>query len=640
MKNGAGAWGTACSTSFSGELPEQERSESMDTGLTLTGDMMLVLVILTATIGLFVSELVRVDIAAILVMVVIGLTGLVPATDLFDGFASNAVLSIIAVMILGAGLDRTGVMTVVSAFILKLGGKTATRIVPLISGTVGLISGIMQNVGATALFMPVMSRISTRTSIPLSRLLMPMGTCAILGGTLTMVGSSPLILLNDLIENANQSLPPGVQTLKTFHLFDVTPVGLALLAAGIVYFLIAGKFLLPQAKEKARSVPAKTKAYFADVYGIKGDVYELLVTVDSPLVGMTIADTEEMEDAPMLLAIRNTDEPRLAPPSDEMIWVGTILGVMGTRDVVGRFALENQCRVQPRLRTFGGLFNASRAGISEVVIPPGSRLVGQTVGEVRLRTRYGISVLAINRRGDVLTEGVRDTELETGDCLVSHSTWRELSAVGRERDFIVATAIPKEEQRPHKVSHALVFFAISMSMIIFSDYRLSISLLVGAMGMVLTGVLSMDEAYRSVSWKTVFLLASLIPLGQAMERTGTAAWIAQEIMVILGDVPELTIQVALAVMATIFSLVMSNVGATTILVPISVSIALATGANPAMYALIVALSTSNAFILPTHQVNALIMGPGGYRVADFIRVGTPMSLIFIVVMLTVVNLIF
>ncbi len=612
----------------------------METGLTLSADMVLVLLILTATIGLFVSELVRVDIAAILVMVVIGLFGLVPPNDLFNGFASNAVLSIIAVMILGAGLDRTGVMTVVSAFILKIGGNTATRIVPLVSGTVGMISGIMQNVGATALFMPVMSRISARTSIPLSRLLMPMGTCAILGGTLTMVGSSPLILLNDLIENANESLPPGVQTLDTFHLFDVTLVGLALLSAGILYFLVAGRFLLPQATEKASGVPSKTKTYFADVYGIKGDVYELLVTVDSPLVGMTIADAEELEDAPILLAIRNTDEPRLAPPSDEMIWVGTILGVMGTRNIVGKFALENQCRVQPRLRTFGGLFNPSRAGISEVVIPPGSRLVGQTVGEAKLRSRYGISVLAINRRGDVLTEGVRDTELETGDCLVSHSTWKDLSEVSQERDFVVATDIPKEEQRPHKVSYALVFFAISMGMIIFTDYRLSIALLVGAMGMILSGVLSMDEAYRSVSWKTVFLLASLIPLGQAMERTGTAAWIAQEIMVILGDVPELAIQAALAVLATVFSLVMSNVGATTILVPIAVSIALATGANPAMYALIVALSTSNAFILPTHQVNALIMGPGGYRVADFIRVGSPMSVIFIVVMLFMVNLIF
>jgi di/tricarboxylate transporter len=612
----------------------------METGIQLTQEMMLVLVVLSATIGLFVSELVRVDIAAILVMVVIGLLGLVPSRDLFNGFASNAVISIIAVMILGAGLDRTGAMTVVSRWILKVGGNTVGRIVPLVSGTVGLISGVMQNVGATALFLPVMSRISARTEIPLSRLLMPMGTCAILGGTLTMVGSSPLILLNDLIENANETLPPGVQTLETFHLFSVTPIGIVLLIVGILYFLVAGKFLLPTPRDKATGAPAKTKTYFADIYGIEGDLYELLVTVDSPLVGMTIADAEEMEGAPILLAIRNTEEPRLAPPSDEMIWVGTILGVMGTRDIVGRFALDNQCRVQPRLRTFGGLFNPSRAGISEVVIPPGSRLIGQTIGEVRLRTRYGISVLAINRRGEAITESIRDIELETGDCLVSHSTWRDLSAVSKERDFIVATDIPKDEQRPHKVGYALLFFAISMSMIIFSDFRLSISLLVGAMGMVLTGVLSIDEAYESVSWKTVFLLASLIPLGLAMERTSTAAWIAQEIMVVLGDVPELAIQVALAVLATIFSLVMSNVGATTILVPIAVSIALATGASPTMYALIVALSTSNAFILPTHQVNALIMGPGGYRVADFIRVGTPMSVIFIVVMLTMVNIVF
>jgi len=612
----------------------------MESGLALTSDMVLVLIILSATIGLFVSELVRVDIAAILVMVALGLFGLVPSGDLFNGFASNAVISIIAVMILGAGLDRTGAMTVVSAWILRIGGNSVARIVPLVSAAVGVISSMMQNVGATALFMPVLSRVSARTGIPQSRLLMPMGFCAILGGTITMVGSSPLILLNDLIENANAALPPGVETLRTFDLFDVTPIGIAILASGILYFALAGKYLLPMAKEKSIGSPARTKTYFADVYGIKGDVYELLVTVDSPLVGMTVSEAEKMPGAPLLLAIRNTEEPRLAPPSDEMIWVGTILGVMGTRDVVGRFALDNQCRVQPRLRTFGPLFNSSRAGISEVVIPPGSRMIGQSVGEARLRRRYGISVLAVNRRGKILTEGVRDLQLETGDCLVSHSTWRDLSTVAKERDFIVATDIPKEEQRPQKVAHAVFFFALSVGMIIFSDFRLSIALLVGAMGMVLTGVIAIDEAYGSVSWKSVFLLASLIPLGQAMERTGTAAWIAQEIMVILGDVPDLVIQAALALLATAFTLVMSNVGATTILVPIAVGIALATGANPTMYALIIALSTSNSFLLPTHQVNALIMGPGGYRVADFIRVGSGMSLIFIVVMLTMVNVVF
>jgi len=347
-----------------------------------------------------------------------------------------------------------------------------------------------------------------------------------------------------------------------------------------------------------------------------------------------------LPDAPLLLGIRNTEEPRLAPPSDEMIWVGTILGVMGTRNQVGRFALDNKCRVQPHLRTFGGLFNPSRAGISEVVIPPGSKLIGHSIGEAHLRKRYGISVLAVNRRGEIITEGLRELEMETGDCLVSHSTWRDLSAVQREKDFIVATDIPKEEQRPQKVKPALLFFAISIGLIIFTDFRLSLSLLVGAIGMVLSGVLSMDEAYDSVSWKTVFLLASLIPLGLAMERTGTAAWIAQEALAILGNLPDLAIQIMLAILATVFTLVMSNVGATTILVPIAISIALATGANPVMYALIIALSTSNAFILPTHQVNALIMGPGGYSVADFVRAGTGMSVIFLAVMLTMVNLIF
>jgi di/tricarboxylate transporter len=612
----------------------------MESGLTLTGDMMMVLTVLVITIVLFVFEVVRVDIVAICVMVMLGVLELVPGAELFDGFASNAVISIIAVMILGAGLDRTGVMTVVAAFILRIGGRTARKIIPLVSGTVGVISGIMQNVGAAALFLPVVSRISARTEIPLSRLLMPMGFCAIMGGTLTMVGSSPLILLNDLITTSNQSLPPGAESLETFGLFDVAPVGLALLAAGITYFLVLGKWLLPVHRAKSTGGPAKTKVYFADVYGIEGDVFELLVTVDSPMVGMRVGDAEKLDGAPRLLAIRNTEESRMAPPSDEMIWVGTILGVMGTRDEVGRFALANQCRVQPRLMTFSGLFNPSRAGISEVVIPPGSKLIGQTIGKARLRKRYGISVLAINRRGEIVSDDIRECCMETGDCLVSHSTWRDLSAVQREKDFIVATDIPQEEQRPQKVTHALVFFTISIGMILFTDFRLSISLLVGAIGMVLTGVISIDEAYSSVSWKTVFLLASLIPLGQAMELTGTAAWIAQGAMMVLGGMPDIAIQIVLAVLATVFSLVMSNVGATTILVPIAIGIALSSGANPTMYALIVALSTSNAFILPTHQVNALIMGPGGYRVADFIRAGTGMSVVFLVVMLSVVNWLF
>jgi di/tricarboxylate transporter len=612
----------------------------MDGGLSLSGDMILVLMLLGLTVFLFVFEIVRVDIAAICIMVLIGLFGLVPGDQLFNGFASNAVISIIAVMIIGAGLDRTGVMNVVAGSIVKFGGRSESRIMTMVSSTVGISSGFMQNTGATALFLPVVSRISARLDLPLPRLLMPMGFCAIVGGTITMVGSSPLILLNDLILTSNRSLPPGAEAMQPFDLFDVTPVGLALLAAALLYFLILGSRLLPKVDAKRAASPGRTKSYFAEVYGIKGDVYEMLVTVDSPLVGMRIAEAEKLEGAPLMLAIQNTDKPRLAPPAEEMIWVGTVLGVMGTREQVGQFALDNQLRLQPRLRTFGNLFNPTRAGISEVVIPPGSRLIGQSIGEARLRSRFGISVLAINRRNEILTEGLREEPLQIGDCLVSHSTWRDLASVARDKDFIVATDIPKEEQRPQKVAHALGFFSLSMFLILFTDFQLSVALLAGAIGMILTGVLSMDEAYQSVSWKTVFLMASLIPLGFAMEVTGTAAWIAQQALNLIGDMPELVIQIMLVILATLFTLVMSNVGATVLLVPIAINVALATGANPAIYALIIGLATSNAFILPTHPVNALIMGPGGYQVKDFIRVGGVMSIIFLVVMLTVVNLVF
>ena len=612
----------------------------MDGGLTLSGDMILVLMLLGLTVFVLAFEVVRIDIAAICIMVLVGLFGIIPGDRLFSGFASNAVISIIAVMIIGAGLDRTGVMNQVAGLIVKSGGKSEGRIMSMISSTVGVTSGFMQNTGATALFLPVVSRISARLDIPLPRLLIPMGFCAIVGGTVTMVGSSPLILLNDLIETSNRSLPPGAEALQPFDLFDVTAIGLALLAASLLYFLVIGQRLLPTTDTKRSASPGRTMSYFAEVYGIQGNIYEVLVTVDSPLVGMRIAEAEKLAGAPLMLAIQSTDKPRLAPPADEMIWVGTILGVMGTREQVGRFALDNQLRLQPRLNTFGRLFNPTRAGISEVVIPPGSNLVGQTIQEARLRSRFGISVLAINRRNEIITEDVRAQSLQVGDCLVSHSTWRDLAEVARNKDFIVATDIPKEEQRPQKVVHAVTFFAISLGLILFTDFQLSVALLTGAIGMVLTGVLSMDEAYTAVSWKTVFLMAGLIPLGMAMETTGTAAWLAQQVLGMIGGLPQLVIQVALALLATLFTLTMSNVGATVLLVPIAINIALATGGNPTIYALIIALGTSNAFILPTHPVNALIMGPGGYRVKDFVRVGGLMSVIFLAVMLGMVNLVF
>jgi di/tricarboxylate transporter len=253
-------------------------------------------------------------------------------------------------------------------------------------------------------------------------------------------------------------------------------------------------------------------------------------------------------------------------------------------------------------------------------------------------------MIGLHRNGETLREGqdIRNMPFQAGDTLVVHTAWNALERIEKDRDFVVVTTeYPREEQlRPNKILPAALFFGIALFMVLFTDIRLSVALLTGAMGMVLTGVLKIEEAYESVSWKTVFLLASLIPLGLAVETTGTAKWIAEQVLSVVGDMPVWVIQASIAILATFFTLVMSNVGATVLLVPLAVNIAIGAGANPAVFALTVAIATSNSFLIPTHQVNALIMGPGGYRVADFMRAGGIMTILFLVVTIVMMNLVF
>ncbi|NNJ74873.1 MAG: SLC13 family permease [Anderseniella sp.] len=618
--------------------------------------MSVVAATLAFTIFLFVSEIIRIDLAAILILVLLGLLSYVPGLDnladptkLFDGFASNAVISIIAVMIVGAGLDKTGIMNKVAAVILKRGGTTEARVLPIVSGTVGVISSFLQNVGAAALFLPVVSRISARTGITPGRLLMPMGFCAILGGTMTMVGSSPLILLNDLILTANASLPSG-QKMEPFGLFSVTPIGLALVVTGIAYFLLLGRWVLPGGQTKMNvSAGQGMSDYLELVYGLQADVFEVDVPANSPLVGQQLAEIN-LKNNLYIISTFYKGKVSMVQVLTAEIEAPCRLAIIGKKSVVARFAANNRLRVRPELDVFAEEFALTNAGIAEVVVPPGSKIIGKCPRDLLLRKTTGLSLLAIYRGEEILshveTEDHEPTaiglvQFQAGDMLVAHVKWDMLTRLKQDRDWVVVTSdYPQEELRPQKVGWALGFFALSLAMILLTDVRLSLCLLTGAVGMLLTKVLSIDEAYRSVGWNTVFLLASLIPLGQAVQSTGTAAWLAQQILTILDGWPVWSLQVGVAILATVFSLVMSNVGATVLLVPLAVSIAVAAGANPALFALTVAISTSNSFIIPTHQVNALIMGPAGYKVIDFVKSGGIMTILFLIVSLVMLNVVY
>ena len=610
----------------------------------LTPEIIAVLGILVFAITLFVFEIVRVDVAALVVLVLLGLSsqiemfngGLVPVYQLFDGFSSNAVMSIIAVMIIGAGLDKTGVMGVMAAQILKRAGKTEGRITLVLSACVAWISSFMQNIGAAALFLPVASRISRRTAIPLSRLLMPMGFCAILGGTMTMVGSSPLILLNDLLESANLHFPDNAIPMEKFSLFAVAPVGVALVATGVLYFFILGKRILPVAEKQA--LTTENLQYYRDVYGIDGRIFEVTVEPESDLAGIYLGEVQTRGRSGWILGIKTGNNVQIIPAQDTKIEAGSMLASMGSREEITTYAEAQKLTVSPFLNEFADALNPTTAGIAEIVIPPDSDLIGSTISKADIRKRYGIRVLTVYRIDTVIDEDLSELRLQAGDTMVVHSRWQDMIKVAKDKRFAVVTDFPKEEFRTNKLRNASVAFATAISLVLFSDLPLALSLMVGAVGMVIGRVLNMEEAYQAVSWQTVFLLACLIPLGMAMQQSGAAAFLADLALQFMDGFPVWGIQLFLAVIATVFTLVMSNVGATVLLVPLAIQMALGVGADPAIFALTVALATSNSFLIPTHQVNALIMGPAGYSVRDFLKAGFGMTALFLLVMLLVLNL--
>lgn len=613
----------------------------MSGGITLTSDMMLVLGLVGFTMVMFTVEWIRSDVLALLVLVALGIAGIVPGDQLFDGFAGDAVVAIMAMMILGAGLDRTGVLTQAASFMLRLSNGDERRLLLILCAITGLVSAVMQNPAVTALFLPVVSRLSTRTGVPISRLLLPMASCIILGGTMTMVGNSPQILLNDLLVAVNRNLPSGADTMDPVGMFGLLPVGLVLLLSGLGYFYWFWPKLQPPTADEGLAVnPGTTAVYFQQMYGIEGEVVELRVQGDSPLIGQSIGDLEKAPGTPLILAIKSGDESRLAPPADLIIAKDAILGVLGQTEAIQEWANTRDVRCLKGTPHFAAMFDPAYAGVSEAVITPSSRFIGQTVGDLRLRKRFGVSMLALGRSGTIYREEVRGKTVRAGDILVLHGAWRDLTHAAEDRDFVVVTDYPKHEERPHRIRHATVFFALSMAMALLSNLPLPVALLAGALGMLLTGVINMDEAYRAINWKTIFMMAALIPLGSAMDATGAAAWVAQNLMLALGDVPIWMLEIAVAVLTTLFAQVMSNVGATIVMVPMSVNIALAANANPIVFALIATLSASNNFASAANPVMSLIAGPAGYSTRDLMRSGLPLTGVYIVLTVIMVNLVF
>jgi len=531
-------------------------------------------------------------------------------------------------------------MNILAKQILKLAGKSETRIIALISGTVAFISSFMQNIGAAALFMPATFRISRQLNFPISRMLMPMGFCAIIGGCLTLVGSSPLILLNDLmgewyINNANN---PALihKAFEPFGLFTVTPMGIALVAAGILYFVLFGRLILP--KEPAEIHTSFISDDLTGTYGNQiGKIFEL--EVPESFWPQKLEDLKIRANyLSCLVGIKRHNGKKIMTPIwDDMIEPRDVIAVISTPEHIEKLAEDFHMQIKYDLEEFAEDLSLDNSGIMEAMVPPRSSLIGKTLRQVEMRHKYNVNPVALFRQGKLILDNISTMKIKAGDALLLQGAWKQFHILKDKKDFVYTKELKGELIHPEKAKLAVTGLILALILALGFKVQLSIALMTGALFMILTRVLTIDDAYKAVDWMTVFLLAGLIPLGLAFQKTGAANYIAVNIMNLIGAVSPLVLLAVIGGLTSFFTLVTSNVGATVLLVPLCMNMALKAGFDPTIAALTVGIAASNTFVLPTHQVNALIMRPGGYKPIDYVKAGTGMTLIYIVVVIAMLH---
>jgi di/tricarboxylate transporter len=579
----------------------------------------ILLLILSATIFSLIFEFLRIDLIAIICMLVLGWSGILSPNEMLSGFSSNAVIVVMAVMIIGRGLEKTGIMDRFSNYVLEKVQSDKSKIIFWISLAVGLLSGFIQNIGAIALFLPGIINISRKSKLSPFELIMPIGFSAILGGTLTLVASGPLVLVNDLLKNAE---------LDPFGIFSVTPVGFLLLFSGLIYFLTFGNRTLSIEKDIDSKKTNQDK--LIENLNLSSNVQHFLIEKNSKLIDKTIEDSIlNQKPAVNILAIKREGSFEYSPWRKTVFKAGQEIAILGSdQNILAIKEMYGLKRINQD-DEFDSLLDSNESGFAEVIIPGRSEITGKTIRDCLIRKRFGIEPILFFSQGKEIRGDFSDRKISPGDSIVVYGLWSKIRDLRESLDFVVASSLQVDEKDTSSILKALLCFCLAIILALLG-FPVALSFLSGAIGMVITRIISIEEMYRSIEWKVVFLLAGLIPLGIAMEKTGAAAYIADNLIGLMAD-NNLLLIISVGLLATLFTLVMSNTGAIVVLAPIIIEMGYIGNFDPRMMVLFAAVCTANSFVLPTHQVNAFIQSPGGYRNADFLKTGIWMTLIFLVV---------
>ena len=581
----------------------------------------LTLAVVVAALICFITEVLPVDITALCVAVVLIVLGLVTPDEGIAGFGNSATITVMAMFILSAGISRTGVIQVFRDLLLKWGGKSIPRQILVMGLLVGPISGFINNTAVVAIFLPIVEEWCKKRDISPSKLLMPLSFVTILGGMITLIGTSTNVLASGISEELGYG---------QFRLFQFTQLGIVTFLIGLAYLAFVAPRLLPNRQNLNDDL-------VSEGYGLEDYVTEVVVTSNSKLINKTFRSARSQYNFQVDVIEIIRDEERLPQPAtSRTIKAEDILLVRGKTEDVLKIKTEQGLDILPDVKfnqkNLTSELNSSKEGVAEVLILSNSRFIGTTLKDTRFRQRYNLTVLAIRRGEELIRDRLGKVKLRFGDLLLVQGAKQSLLGLQTTRELLV---IEQKEPDTIRYNKAWIAIAIILGVILtaaFDILPILVSALAGVVLMIITGVLKPGELYAAVRWDVIFLLAGLIPLGTAMENSGATKWLADNLMTLGGNLSGYWILLFFFVVTSLLTEILSNNASVVLLIPIAAEVAKSLNLNPIALMFAVTFAASNSFMTPIgYQTNTMVYSPGGYKFWDFFRVGAPLNIIMAIV---------
>ena len=586
-------------------------------------DVQILLLLSTVFVALVLFSLERIptDVTALGVLLFLILTGLLPAGDAFAGFGSDVVVMMLGLLILMAALSRTGVTDVVGRVILRRTDSSANQLLLVMMIVAVAIGAFMSNTAATAFFLPIVIGLARNAKLSPAKFLMPLAFASILASSITLIGTSTNIVVSGLM--TRYGLPP-------IGMFELAPVGIPVAVVGVAYMLVLGRRLVPD------RVPA------SEIEDLSKGLYltEILIPLDSPLAGKTLRTSNLGQELDLKVLRIVRDKARyIKPRAGTKLKKGDVLLVEGERENILRVKDTSGVKIRADVKFSLSDLQTEDMVLTDVIIAPGSPLIGRTLEGLRFRSQYELQVLAVDRHGKTLTRKLSRVRLRTADILVVQGDLARMEALERQGLFRILRSVGERRPKRRRAPIAFVIFVGVLVAATFNLVSLPVAMLLGALLVFATRCITPEEAYKEVNWKVLVLIASMLGLGAAMEATGTAKFLAGQIVRLMGRSQPVWLLTGFFALTVLLTQPMSNQAAAAVVLPVAIQTARQLGLNPRSFAMMIALAASCSFLTPLEPSCLLVYGPGRYRFVDFIKVGALLTVLIYVICVVLVLLI-